>query len=562
MATNSGSGSLLFKIIIAVLAVVLILLIKIPNSIWNEEKTEKIQSQFNISSIYEAEKYYYRLTNKYTSDKNELLDVIKKDSTLYQTQQLVNYTQELATVINGYLTNELINNYLTISQTLEAIISELETNGRYFKINNKILSTSEDLIAKLSVFQSDVNHSNYTLCISYLDTLYQLRRDMSDYSLQTAAAKSANITEKANSFLKDIEIENISSEWLELSARIKDFRLEVKYDDNVSKNTSVSDKLKDYVEKIDLKIGKLKSINNSENINSAVASHSKIDEIYKTFLENYLITSKYGMYRLSLEDSMVLYISPDNFLSPVSNQEYVLQINSDSTDIKVESPLLVMELKNQLIPSADKISGLEFTSHYIEFRDSLKAVYDKGLSIKAVIRRDLDITIKNKEIEETIIKYTNGSEHTAALSLNDFVKVVNGSNSYSELKESIEKGRNAIGIFKQVYEGNVFDNIDSLNVEMKAHIVEFNKILEGKRKLPKEITKFEINAFKLDQIADKIKAQASTKNVQLLVELQSDLDEALLFASEGKTISVYGIFEKARENFGYIYKNAKSWEED
>ena len=144
MASKAGRGSILFKIIIALLSVVLILVIKIPDLIWDEEKTEKNQSQFNIESIYETEKYFFRLTGKYTADKDELLAVVKNDSTLFQTQKRVNYTQELAKSIGEYLSNDLVNTYLTIDQIIQNIISDLITNERYIKINQEILAESEN----------------------------------------------------------------------------------------------------------------------------------------------------------------------------------------------------------------------------------------------------------------------------------------------------------------------------------------------------------------------------------------------------------------------------------
>jgi hypothetical protein len=45
-------------------------------------------------------------------------------------------------------------------------------------------------------------------------------------------------------------------------------------------------------------------------------------------------------------------------------------------------------------------------------------------------------------------------------------------------------------------------------------------------------------------------------------KIEENLGNIFLFASEGKNIKIYGIFNKQIENQGYIYKDSKSWEEE
>lgn len=153
MAQNSGKGSILLKLLIVIFAVALILVIKIPAEIWDQEAAEKVQSQYNLSSIYEAEKYYHRLTKSYTTDKAELLSVLKNDSTLVKVQQLVNYTQQLRGEIDAYFEIPYIKDLLTINQNISVIIQDLVTNERYFKIDKDILNESEQLSMRLAVFR-------------------------------------------------------------------------------------------------------------------------------------------------------------------------------------------------------------------------------------------------------------------------------------------------------------------------------------------------------------------------------------------------------------------------
>jgi hypothetical protein len=561
MATNSGSGSILLKVVIGLLVLVLILIIKIPDSIWTEEAYEKSQSHFNISSIYEAEKHYHRLTQNFTTDKTELLTELKKDSTLFQTQKLVGYTVQLRNTINKYLSNELVGNLLNSYQTIQTIIQDLATNERFFKIDPAILNKSDDLHMKSMSFFNEMNYPNLAKCYVYLDTLYQLRRDLSDYNLQTAAAMALTLTENSNSYLGGIELEKFISEWNVLNTDLTDFRTTIKNSD-ISKNTSVGDRLKEFTEKINLYINNLKALNVSGQSQAAVEINTNLEGLYEIFLKDFIITSKHGLYKLTLEDSMVLYIAEENFFSPVTGDPYYIFINDDSTDVKVESPVLVEELIEKSMPLATQIAGLDFLDHYKEYADSLQKVFKKSSEIRGKIRLNLEITVKNKEVEEKVNKYLTSSEFTAVLNLMHFVDVAQQSKSYSQLKENIENARNAIGIFEQVYGENMFGNIDSLHSDLKKDLEEYNSLLDNVKRLPTDINKFEEEVVVLDRIVDKMKTQSASTNQANLKNLQEKLESVLLFAAKGRTERVYGVFEKTIQNYGYVYHNTKSWEKD
>ena len=224
--------------------------------------------------------------------------------------------------------------------------------------------------------------------------------------------------------------------------------------------------------------------------------------------------------------------------------------------------MLLEELREKAKPIADKIYTLDFIPYYQAYLDTLESIDKKGIAIKQELRRNIEITVKNKEIEERIKKYRNGSEYSAAKDLLDFVNITNTTQSYSELTEYIEKARSAIGIFEQVYGGNLFDNIDSLQADITKDLEEYNSILSEIRRLPRGITPFNNENDALNQIVQSMKKQSSSTGKELFNSLNTELDNALLFANEGKTVRVYGVFEKSLQNFGYVNKSTKSWEEE
>jgi len=413
----------------------------------------------------------------------------------------------------------------------------------------------------LSALSSDVNFPNYDNAVAYLDTLYQFRRDLSDYSLQTGASRGAELTSKINTYLSNVEYDQINREWNTLAARLEEFRKAVQSSD-ISNHTTVPARIRNFAGKISDEFAEIAKANKSEDIKLAADLNSQLNQTYEQFLQNYIITSKQAQYTLSLQDSMILFISEENFYSPVSKEPYKIIIDKDSADVRIESPLLLEELREKVKPVADKIAQLDFLNNFIDYNDTLKAIQQKAKNIKNEIRRNIDITIKNKEIDEKVTKYVNGSEFNAVMNLREFVDVVNNSQSYSKLKESLETARNGVSILEQVYSQNLFDNIDSLNSSLIADLNEYNQLLSDIRRLPSGVEKFQNEPAELNQIVSKIKQQTQSTNPEILKNIQSELEKNLTFAAEGKSVRVYGIFEKNLENFGFVYKNSKSWEED
>jgi hypothetical protein len=561
MSNNPGTGSVLLKIAIVVLALLLVLVIKIPDSIWEQEANEKNTSHYNMSSIYEAEKHFHRLTNKYTSDIDDLLKEIRNDSSIVQTQQLVTYTQQLAKAIDNYLAIDLINGLMIIDQNISTIIEDLNTNERYFRIDENVKNEAEQIKIDLSIFVGDVKYPNYSQCVTYIDSVNQLRRDLSDYSLQTASSMAVNLSGKANGFLSGVELDEIQGEWKAISLRLEKFRVMVNAP-HISQNTSVGARIKEFAAKIAAKFNALLLINQSDDVNKALVSQKSFNDIYQSFLKDFIITDKRSQYRLSLEDSMVLYISEQNFMSPVNGDQYKMMISPDSSDIKIESPVLLEDLRTSIKPASEKIKNFDFLKPYFELADSIKAVIDKGVEIKAQLKRNLQVTVKNAELKDNLNTYKGSSEYKAASDLMGFIKIVDSSQSYSEMKEAIGNARNAVGIFQQIYGNNLFDNIDSLSKDIIANLDEYNTILSEISRLPKGVEKFDNESSQLNQIVTKIKQKTASNDPNNLLGIQSQLEDALLFASEGKTERRYLVFEKSIENFGYVYKNTKSWEEE
>ncbi len=560
MAKVSDKGSPLFVLLIILFSIALVIVITVPQKIWDTEKLEKTQAEYNMNSIYEAEKFYHRLTKKYTTNTDTLLNTLAQDSTLKMAEKLVEYTSQLRKLFVEYLDLPYVDALLTISKNINSISDDLTSNKRYFKMVEEILNESEQLNLNLQVFHNDVKLPNYVAAVSALDSIYQLQRDLSDYNLQTAAMRLSQLTSNVNGHLPDVEINDFEEQWKDLTTRISAFVRKVN-SSKVAKFTSTADRIKDFNAAVNTSLQRIAQLNKEDNINKAREIQAKIDAAYQTFLKDFIVTNRTAQYRLAEQDSQVLYISKDNFISPINGEPYLILIDQDSADVKVESPVLLKELKEKVEPVAREAAAFTFLPPFGAYADSLAVIHKKALDIKKKIRRNIEITIKNKEIDESFGKYRESTEYAAYKDLKDFIEVAQNSRSFSDIVEASEKGRNAISIFKQIYGENLFNNIDSIHAKIKADLEEYNSILAKVRRLPRGVENFEKDIAVLDALVARMKEAKSTTDVAKLSDLQKQLEELILFAADGITIPQYYIFKKSIKNVGYIYKNTRSWEE-
>ena len=132
--------------------------------------------------------------------------------------------------------------------------------------------------------------------------------------------------------------------------------------------------------------------------------------------------------------------------------------------------------------------------------------------------------------------------------------------SYSEIKDQVESTLLSTGAFRQIYGDNFFGNLDTLHIEIIAHLNEYNEILS---KIRRNQFSFDTYIDNLNTALTQIKAVPKESVLPVLEQVEENLNNIYLFASEGKEQSVYGLFSTRIVNFGKISGpiGQKSWEE-
>jgi prefoldin subunit 5/competence protein ComGC len=555
MASLDGKGSIILKIVIVLLVVAMIIVIILPGQIWQEEDVVMETSRNNMSTLFEAHKYYFGLKGTYTANDEDLILTVQNDSALLKRQIVVNHTTRLKNAMERFLSDPAIKNLYDISSNLKNIEDDLVNNKRFFRTIEAIDREAEELKRQISSLRSGIQFEKYVVVVTDLDSMWQLRRDLTDYSLQSAARLAGSFSEDISRGLPSIDFSSMNQIWQPLSSKISDLMSAVE-GSRLKQLTSVSDRVADFQR--DASSGFSYFLTNTVEDSYSDAS-SDLATVYNEFLSDFLITEEYSQYTLNETDSLLINISDRSFFTPRDQLKYIFSVD-DSARIRVEDPTLLDELKAMSDPTAEEIKQLEFMAAFHNYQnqiDSLRGFYPQ---IKAKYRRNIEVTIKTKEIEAVLEELPSTVVFDAYLKAKSYVDVVPQTDSYSQIQNEIESTLISIAAFKQIYEDSFFGNLDTVHVDLIDQLNQFNELLSQIRR----------NTFSLDYHIESLNsALIQIKSVQkesvlpTLLKVEENLQTAYLFASEGKEKSIYGLFATRVINYGKIDgpTGRKSWEE-
>ena len=560
MSNTQAQGSIFLKILVVVATLILIAVILIPGQIWENEEKIKSETLSDIESLYEAQRYYFKLNQDYTTDINALLMTTQNDSSLKAKKQIVDYTTKLKTAIDGFLEQQIIKSLVKISQNINNIVTDFENNTIYFAKFENIKTKAEDLNFKVLVMKEGVEQESYSMMAKSLDSLLNLRRDLTDYQLQVAARHSHSLTASIISKLPEINFAAIAEYWQPLDIELTDLMLEI--NSTVLKTrTSIADRVADFQQSISSGFRTLEQSDLSNEISNSNIASGQVNSVYEDFLSDYLTTEKFVQYNLTDADSRLLNLSENNFYAPINNKPYSFQF-MDTLGLVVEDPTLLDEIKEQAMSQVETIKNLPFFETYKIYLNVLDSLNTYATEVKIKYRRNAEVHFKTKDIDAVINNLKTTSTLSSYESLYKFVSDVPSSNSYSEIKAMVENTLLGIGLFKQIAETQIFGKLDTVHLELIGEMDDFNELLSGIRK---NTHSFDNHKTLIYEALTQIKSNSSGANlVETLAKTELVLQDLFLFASEGKDESVYGIFSTKIINQGKMYGRTgeKSWEEE
>jgi len=560
MSNTQAQGSLILKILVVLAAFILIAVILIPGQIWDNEEKIKAETLSDIESLYEAHRYYYNLNQEYASDMNVLLATVHNDSSLAGKKQIVDYTVKLTTAIDDFLELPIIKSLVKITKNINNIVTDFDNNKIYFARFEHIQTKSEELNFKVLVMKDGVDQESYATMAKSLDSLLNLRRDLTDYQLQVAARHSHSLANSIVSKLPEINFTSISEYWNPLNVQLAELMTEVNSTE-LKQRTAVADRVADFQQSISSGFRSLNQNNLSAEISDAQKASVQVDNVYKYFLSDYLTTEKFVQYRLTNVDSMLLNLSDQNFYTPLENKPYTFQF-MDTLGLIVEDPTLLDEARDMALASVEEIKVLPFFETYNNYSNILDSLKAFSLEVKTKYRRNAEVHFKTKDVEALITDLKETSTMSSHENLYTFVAEVPSSNSFSDIKDMVENALVGVGLFKQIVETKIFGKLDTVHLELLGELDNFNELISGIRK--NEYT-FDAHKTQLDNALAQVKSNTSGSGlIEKLSKIEQDLQDLFLFVSDGKDESVYGVFSTNIINQGKMYGRTgeKSWEDE
>jgi len=221
-----------------------------------------------------------------------------------------------------------------------------------------------------------VEFETYHRVITDLDSMWQLRRDLTDYSLQSAARLASAFSQDISKDIANIDYRAINQFWKPLSARISDLMNAIEKS-KLKSLTSVADRVADFQSDINDGLSYFLANKDENSFNVVVSFSEDLTGVYREFLTDFLVTEEYAQYALSETDSLIINISDNNFYTPRDHLPYVMSFD-DSASLRIEDPTLLEELRTMASKEADQMSRLPFMSAFDNYQkniDSLKSFY-------------------------------------------------------------------------------------------------------------------------------------------------------------------------------------------
>jgi len=143
MSDQYGKGSIIYKILIVILAAVLVASIYYPKKLWDQEAKNTQECRYRMTNLYNAELQFQRFHFAYTDSLEQLIDFVKTDSSYHALVDSM-FAVELDTFRMKF--DSLRQEQLQIEQFVEQVAPEdtvaVDSLGRWIEsitIRNRLL---------------------------------------------------------------------------------------------------------------------------------------------------------------------------------------------------------------------------------------------------------------------------------------------------------------------------------------------------------------------------------------------------------------------------------------
>ncbi len=564
MAKRGYRGSILFEILIVLLALLLIAVITVPDKIWKEENALTAQCRYNMNSIFEAERFLFRKADHYTTNLDSLAEFVAQDSTLLTRQKLVKLSNELNDVLVNVMGLPTVKQMLIISKSVNEIEGDLRTSDRYFRKYPELQDTKEQISFELKRLEHSGDFPVFNHAKIFVDSLSDLKEHLNEYTLQKAAFYSQHLIDSLQTNLSDLEKEQVGQFWKEEYVKIANFARAINKTD-IKFTSSVADRLKKFIDRINTAMKRLQTADLSADVQNLGTEKSQFETVYQKFLEpeNFMITQRYGLLNLSDVDSILTNFNSNNFIAPDSKEPYVVNLVG-GVHLTIECPELLKENQEQMLAETEPVRNLAIFSDM----DRIDAVLDTTINLltaeKGLYRRHTNLLLDLKEIQAEMKDIKSVRSYRYVSEVRQLLDTLAVDAKLSTLKPELEKALNPMDTLATRIENRDFGDLESKLQYYGQKIQQLDSSIAATRlpaRVRRQISKYYPTYQQVFDVMNQLKNGINPEDGEKLRTAARQLEKTLLATLNGKKETVYVIFSKKHKNHGYIKDAVKSWEE-
>ncbi|GAB4336068.1 MAG: hypothetical protein Kow0037_16770 [Calditrichia bacterium] len=561
MAAKSPKGSIILEILVVLTALLLLSVLIVPNQIWEEEEAVTKTCRENLTSLYEAERFFMKGTGEYTDTLSKVLSYVQADSGLQQRQTLVSLTRSMMQVVDNVLNVSAVHNVSMISKAAYEITGDLLGNRRYFQKYENLLNASQEISREMAQFDSSSAFPNFCKVKLFVDSLVMLRDKVSDYPLQNGVLHASVYVDTINAYYSQLEKEALSQFWKAEYEKILNLTQEIRKTDIV-KVSSVADRLKKFIDRINTALNDLNNAPASD-MNVLASEAQNLKGLHEKFLspEFFMLTKRYGLTALSETDSILINFSEKQFTCPDAQQPYL--VDRVGNQLIVECPNLLDQFSQEFNRIMEPVRALPFAGQVNQLDtliEKTKAVMSEN---RKIIRRDTDVLLAYKELDVEMGALDGVFFYKYTKEYQDFINLLAGEKKLSVLKTAVEEILNPIDtLATRIETGNIRDLEEKINT-FYSKLQKLDSLSNSMR-LPSRLKRNLVSNAEVFQPAVELVAQIKNSFDPTfgnnLHTAGVELEKSLLNALEGTKERVHVIFTKKHVNHGFIKGGEKSWE--
>jgi len=564
MVVKGSHGSIIPEILIILMTMLLIAVIFLPDQIWKEEaQTSKI-CRDNMNTLYETEQFYYHKNHTYTDSLSKLLTFVQNDSGINRRQSLVLLTNSFTKILYNVLSIPSIQNLSRVSQASFEITGDLAGNERYFRKNEQIATTSDEIIRDMMSLDSSTLFPNFSRSKLFVDSIRTLKESITDFSLQIAVLRAINSTDFLSRYYPKIERDALSKFWKDESAKITKLIADIRATD-IAKVSSVADRLAKFIDQMNTNMRLFNASNASNDGQILEVEKQNLKELYQKFLspDFFTLTQDASLPTLSENDSDIINLTQNNFICPDIKKPYL--IDTQKTGITIECPNLLDDFQKEVQTCIDPIRDLSLFERITRMAgiiENTKIVLDEN---GEELKRYTGVLLKIKKLQSEFEEINSIHFYRYAREIYEFIQLANSEKRLSVLEPAIEDILNKIDTLVTHLEmADVSDLEKKIDYyqqklqEIDLTIAEMKLPVNVRNRIKSNVEPFQAIYPLLEEVKNTFDAAHNTE----LRKTAKSLEKALVKVREGRKQSVYVIFSREHTHHGNITAGKKSWEKE